>query len=119
MYTITLQDAPRDITDRAQRDAGQRFGKALERALGGPDAVLAAYRAWQAAEETAEAEMAPENLALAKRWMAAAARARNDGLRKSGKRKRGLKSDWRDSGCRIGKTLYRSNRVCVTFCNPV
>lgn len=59
------------------------FSRELERTLGGPDAVVAAYRAWQAAEDTAEAEMAPD-LALAKRWMAAAARARNDGPREVG-----------------------------------
>lgn len=38
-YITTLQDAPSEITDRAKRDAEERFRKTLERALGGPDAV--------------------------------------------------------------------------------
>lgn len=84
MYTITLQDAPADLPGQAQRDAEQRFTRTLERALGGPDAVLEAFRAWQLAEDVAQDEMTPDDLALAKRWMAAASRARNDGLREIG-----------------------------------
>ena len=83
-YAITLQDAPSDITDRAKRDAEERFRRTLERALGGPDAVTRAYRAWQHLEETAEAETSAEDIALAKQWIAAATRARNDGLRELG-----------------------------------
>lgn len=83
-YTITLQDAPAEITERARRDAEERFRRTLERALGGQDAVLAAHRAWQAAEDTAETEMAAEDVALAKQWIAAATRARNDGFRDLG-----------------------------------
>ncbi|MBB5213434.1 hypothetical protein [Parapusillimonas granuli] len=84
MYTITIQDAPNDLPERTRQDAEQRFRRTLERALGGPDAVLAAYRAWQTAEETAESEMTADDIALAKRWIAAAARARNDGFRDVG-----------------------------------
>lgn len=83
-YIITLQDAPAEITERAKRDAEERFRRTLERALGGPDAVLAAHRAWQAAEDTAETEMAAEDVALAKQWIATASRARNDGFRDLG-----------------------------------
>lgn len=83
-YIITLQDAPAEICERARRDAEERFRRALERALGGPDAVPVAHRAWQAAEDTAEAEMSAEDVALAKRWIAAATRARNDGFRDLG-----------------------------------
>ncbi len=83
-YTITLQDAPAEITERARRDAEERFRRTLERALGGPDAVLAAHRAWQAAEDTAETEMTAEDVSLAKKWVAAATRARNDGFRDLG-----------------------------------
>lgn len=83
-YTITLQDAPSDITDRAKRDAEERFRRTLERALGGPDEVLAAHRAWQAAEDTAEGEMSAEDIGLAKQWIAAATKARNDGFRDLG-----------------------------------
>jgi hypothetical protein len=83
-YTITLQDAPTDITDRARRDAEERFRRVLERALGGSDAVPLAYRAWQQAEETAETETSAEDITLAKQWIAAATRARNDGFRDLG-----------------------------------
>lgn len=84
MYTITLQDAPTDLPHQAQHDAEQRFTRTLERALGGPDAVLEAFRAWQAAEDVAQDEMTPDDLALAKRWIAATSKARNDGLREIG-----------------------------------
>src|SRR5690606_21533218 len=83
-YTIALQDAPAEITVDAKRNAEDRFRRTLERALGGPDAVLAAHRAWQAAEDTAETEMAAEDIAMAKQWIAAATRARNDGFRDLG-----------------------------------
>lgn len=83
-YSISLQDAPADITDGARREAEQRFRRTLERALGGPDAVLAAHSAWQTAEDTAETEMSLEDIVLAKRWMAAALLARSDGLREMG-----------------------------------
>lgn len=83
-YITTLQDAPADATDRAKREAEERFRRTLERALGGPDAVPVAYRAWQQAEETAEAEMSVEDITLTKQWAAAASRARNDGLRDLG-----------------------------------
>lgn len=84
MYTITLQDPPSDIPERARCDAEHRFQRTLERALGGPENVIAAYRAWQTAEETSEAEMSDEDMAMAKKWFAAASRARNDGLRDLG-----------------------------------
>lgn len=84
MYTVTLQDAPDDITDRARHEAEQRFQRTLERALGGPDHVLAAYRAWQAAEESTESEMSTDDIALTKRWITASSRARNDGFRDLG-----------------------------------
>lgn len=84
MYTITLQDAPSDIPERARLEAESRFQKTLERALGGPENVMLAYRAWQTAEETSDTEMSDENIAMAKKWLAAASRARNDGLRDLG-----------------------------------
>ncbi|ROT44307.1 hypothetical protein [Pusillimonas sp. NJUB218] len=84
MYTITLQDPPSDIPERTLNDAQNRFQKTLERALGGPENVIAAYRAWQTAEETSETEMSDEDIAMAKKWLVAASRARNDGLRDLG-----------------------------------
>ncbi|WP_343820168.1 hypothetical protein [Castellaniella daejeonensis] len=84
MYTITLQDAPADITELARAHAEHIFRRTLERALGGPEQVLAAYKAWTTAEDTAEDEMAPEDVALAKRWIAAAGRARGDAFQAMG-----------------------------------
>lgn len=84
MYSITLQDAPADIPEKARQEAERKFQRTLERALGGPDAVLDAYRAWAAAEDTAADEMSPEDVALAKRWIAAARRARDDAFQQMG-----------------------------------
>ena len=84
MYTITLQDAPADITELARAHAEHLFRRTLERALGGPEQVLAAYKAWTTAEDTAEDEMAPEDVALAKRWIAASGRARGGSFRAVG-----------------------------------
>lgn len=86
-YTITLQDAPAGITDRARRDAEDRFRRTLERSLGSSDAVLPAYRAWQQTEDAVEAEISAEDMTLAKHWIAAATRARDDGLRDFGESK--------------------------------
>ena len=84
MYAITLQDAPSNIPERARLDAENRFQKTLERALGGPENVMIAYRAWQSAEETSETELSDEQVTIVKKWLAAASRARNDGLRDLG-----------------------------------
>jgi hypothetical protein len=84
MYTITLQDPPSETPDRTRNDAENRFQRTLERALGGPENVISAYRAWQTAEETPETEMSDEDIAMAKKWLAAASRARSDGLRDLG-----------------------------------
>ncbi|CDM23833.1 hypothetical protein [Castellaniella defragrans] len=84
MYTITLQDAPADLPERARQDAEQRFRRTLERALGGPEHVLAAFRAWTTAEDTPENEMASADIELAKRWIAAAGRARGDAFQNLG-----------------------------------
>ncbi|AZV93609.1 hypothetical protein [Kerstersia gyiorum] len=83
-YIITLQDAPTELPERARTDAESRFRRTLERALGGPDAVADTYRAWQQAEEASEMEMRPEDIALAKKWITAAMRARNEGFRDLG-----------------------------------
>jgi len=84
MYTITLQDAPTDVPEKARQEAERRFQRTLERALGGPDEVLAAYRAWKTAEDTPESEMTPEDIELAKRWITAAGRAQSEGFRELG-----------------------------------
>ncbi|GAA5234583.1 hypothetical protein FOZ76_20335 [Verticiella sediminum] len=78
-YTIRLEDFP-DISDKHRTEAESRFRRTLERALGGGAEVVPAYKAWQAAEETGEHELSTDDVALAKRWLAAASRARNDGF---------------------------------------
>ena len=84
MYTITLKDCPSDAPERARKDAQDRFRKTLEKALGGPENVIGAYRVWQMAEETSEGEMSDEEISIVKKWLAATSRARNDGLRDLG-----------------------------------
>lgn len=84
MYTITLQDAPADLPAQARQDAEQRFRRTLERILGGPEQTLEAYQAWTTAEDTTESEMKPEDVALAKRWIVAAGRARGDAFQAMG-----------------------------------
>ncbi len=84
MYAITLQDVPSIVPEQARLDAESRFQKTLERALGGPENVMLAYRAWQTAEESSDIELSYEQITLVKKWLAAATRARNDGLRDLG-----------------------------------
>lgn len=79
-YTITLQDAPHDMGERARLEAEARFRKTLERTLGGEEAVAPAYRAWQQAEESSESELSDTDITLARQWLTAAGRARSDGL---------------------------------------
>jgi len=83
-YTITLEDPPKELTDARRTEVVRRFQSTLERALDGPEGVLTAYRAWQTAEDSSESEMSPTDIMLAKRWIAAASRARSDGLRDLG-----------------------------------
>ncbi|MCK9511556.1 MAG: hypothetical protein M0R28_10045 [Pigmentiphaga sp.] len=83
-YTITLEDPPAELNNTRRAEAVRRFQGTLERALNGPEGVLAAYRAWQTAEDLPEGEMSAEDVMLAKRWIAAATRARTDGLREVG-----------------------------------
>lgn len=84
MYTVTLQDLPNDVPDHVKNNAERTFQKALERSLGDADSVVLAYRAWQYAEDATEAELSQEDVSLIKRWMAAAALARYEGLREIG-----------------------------------
>ncbi|WP_417276533.1 hypothetical protein [Castellaniella sp.] len=80
----TLAGAPADLPAQARQDAEQRFRRTLERTFGGPEQTLEAYRAWATAEDTAENEMAPDDVVLAKRWIAAAGRARGDAFQALG-----------------------------------
>lgn len=78
-YTVVLEDFP-DISDKHRHEAERRFRRTLERALGGEDKVIPAYKAWQAAEESSESDLTPDEMQLAKCWLAAAGRARNEGF---------------------------------------
>ncbi|WP_295855901.1 hypothetical protein [uncultured Xylophilus sp.] len=60
--------------------AERRFRIAFERALGGPQAVLAAMHASEAARETPLEELSAAEQALLKRWAGAAGKTRAEGL---------------------------------------
>ncbi len=50
LYTVTLQDCPDEVPERARAQAEARYAKALEQALGGPEEVAAARtrcRGWR------------------------------------------------------------------------
>ena len=55
-YTITLQDFP-DIPEDARVKAQDQYRRALEKALGGPDEVLPAYRAWLSVSESSNDQL--------------------------------------------------------------
>lgn len=81
LYSITLEGfSESSLPDHARKEAEDRFRRTLERALGGPEAVAAAYKAWQNAEETSEAELSPEDMILAKKWLSGASRAYQSGF---------------------------------------
>ncbi|NLY28220.1 MAG: hypothetical protein GX049_11880 [Alcaligenaceae bacterium] len=81
MYTVTLEGySESSLPERARREAEDRFRRTLERSLGGPEAVTAAYKAWQNAEETSESELSPEIMLLARQWQAGATRAYQSGF---------------------------------------
>lgn len=65
-------------------EAEVRFAKSLERALGGPAAVVAAYAAWTSATEDGADEPSPEVVATVQRWQRAADAARRAGLQDVG-----------------------------------
>jgi hypothetical protein len=78
-YIVVLEDFP-EISDKHRQEAERRFRRTLERALGGEDAVVPAYKAWQAAEESSETDLTTDEATLARRWLVAAGRARNEGF---------------------------------------
>lgn len=80
-YTVSLQDAPSKITEQAKTKAEEQFQRALERTLGGEDEVIAAYKAWQLAEEVDPSELSKQDTDLAKQWIAAATRAYQEGFK--------------------------------------
>ena len=81
-YTVHLEcpslPAPLRIS------AEVRYARALERALGGPVAVVEAYQAWTAANESAADELSAEEAERARRWARAAEAARLAGFQEIG-----------------------------------
>lgn len=82
-YSIALQAV--DGLQPAERLAAEiRFIKDLERTLGGADAVVAVYRAWQEASESEASELSPETSSLAVKWPKAFDTAQRAGLKNIG-----------------------------------
>lgn len=78
-YTVALQDFP-EIPAKVRLEAERRYGKTLERALGGVDEVGLAYRAWTNAEDSSEDELSADDKTLALRWQKAAMKAQTEGF---------------------------------------
>nr|QJS06377.1 hypothetical protein [Polaromonas sp.] len=63
-YRITLQDFP-EIPDDARAKAEEQYRRALEKALGGPQEVVLAYRAWLSVSESGNDQVSKEDVAQA------------------------------------------------------
>lgn len=81
-YLVRLE-AGSSLPAQERMRAETRFSAALEKALGGPDRVVEAYRAFQVAAE-AEDEVSSEIAALAKAWQRAVGLAEQAGTRDFG-----------------------------------
>ena len=79
LYTVTLQDCPDEVPERARAQAEARYAKALEQALGGPEEVAAALDTMSGLEGASQAD-----LELAARWAKACTAARQAGFRDLG-----------------------------------
>jgi hypothetical protein len=82
-YRITLQDFP-EIPDDASAKAEEQYRRALEKALGGPDEVVPAYRAWLSVSESGTDQVSKEEAAQASQWQKASDLARQAGFRSLG-----------------------------------
>lgn len=82
-YRITLQDFP-DIPDDTRVKAEDQYRRALEKALGGPDEVIPAYRAWLNVSESGNDQVSQEEVSQATRWQKASDLARQAGFRSLG-----------------------------------
>lgn len=74
-YTVALIDAE-GVPTAARIAAETRFAGAVERALGGPDAVASALRAFTAAADSRPEDLNADTVALAARWHRVADQAR-------------------------------------------
>ena len=82
-YTITLQDFS-EIPDDARVKAEEQYRRALEKALGGPEEVVPAYRAWLSVSESGSDLVGQEEAAQASQWQKASDLARQAGFRSLG-----------------------------------
>lgn len=81
---ITLEDCPPSTTDQAKLNAEYRFQRVLERQLGGSEAIIQTYKAWQNAMEADESELSESEKSLAMQWIAAATKAQAEGFKELG-----------------------------------
>jgi len=82
-YRITLHEFP-EIPDDTRAKAEEQYRRALEKALGGPDEVIPAYRAWLNVSESGNDQVSQEEVAQATRWQKASDLARQAGFRSLG-----------------------------------
>ena len=82
-YSITLQDFP-ELPENACVKAEDQHRRALEKALGGPDEVVPAYRAWLSASENDNDQVGKKEAARASKWQKASDLARQAGFRSLG-----------------------------------
>lgn len=78
VYTVALRDYP-ELPLRERSAAENRYGRVLERKLGGPEVVADALRAVMLLEESDGSDASAEDLALARQWTRAAQAAREAG----------------------------------------
>jgi hypothetical protein len=84
LYTVTLQDCPDEVPERARAQAEARYAKALEQALGGPGRSGCRAGHDVGAEGAADEDISQADLELAARWAKACTAARQAGFRDLG-----------------------------------
>jgi len=82
-YSITLQDFPELPEDACVKPEDQ-YRRSLEKALGGADEVVLAYRAWLSVSESGNDQVGKEEEARAYKWQKASDLARQAGFRSLG-----------------------------------
>jgi hypothetical protein len=82
-YTVALEEAS-ELPCSNRICAEARFAAAIERSLGGPDAVASTYRAWVSASESAATDVDQATASLAVLWPRAYDAARQAGFRDLG-----------------------------------
>ena len=82
-YSITLQDFP-ELPEDARAKAEDQYRRALEKALGGAEEVVPAYRAWLRVSESDNDQVGKEDVAQAGKWQKASDLARQAGFRSLG-----------------------------------